>query len=375
MSIARLLRGVGEPSSGGSEDKVMKETIETKLQKLNISTVADLLSLKCDGPMGLLRGAGLDQHEYEFLHDALMHKGNNKLKPKSAKEIFVQQKQSMILDNEKWPTTSRVFPPGMVTELTGPCFVGKSLVTLDLAIRSIVNALECSQDDRPIRALYVDIKKKLHENERRDVESVAHEILQRLRANSQSNQSQSHVFEVSDVLGCLVVVSIESFTELLNWIESDEFATLTAENCIAAIVIDSLSTLAVVDKAQHLSDEMEVTPDSLLRLGSLLNQVASVLACPVVATTTVRDGLFKSSAANSANMTVDAWEAQFPMAPSLQYCVHARLILLYSQYPDLTVGGDSQGSAERCLLLEKHPFLAQRPLLFDLNRMEELYNQ
>ena len=63
--------------------------------------MADLLSLKCDGPIGLLRGVGLEQHEYEFLHGALMHERSNNLKSKSAMEVFIQQKQSILLENKR----------------------------------------------------------------------------------------------------------------------------------------------------------------------------------------------------------------------------------------------------------------------------------
>ena len=127
----------------------------------------------------------------------------------------------------------------------------------------------------------MDIKKKLHSSDVSDIEDMTREILQR---------SQRAVYlEVADVLKCLETVSINTFSELLKWIESDDFATLTAENCIVTIVIDSLSKFAVMDnKAHGLTDETELTPESLLQFGSHLNQVASILLCPVVISTSVR---------------------------------------------------------------------------------------
>ena len=380
-SIARFLekktRGaeleVAEPVS---KDKATEESIVEKLGRLNITTLGDLYGLKVDGPMGLLRGLGLDQHEYELLNAFLMHK-NTTLKPATAKEVLVQQRQTAIAENEKVYKTSTVFLPGMVTELTGPPWVGKSMLALDLAIRCIVNALERPQDDRPVKALYVDIKKKLQENERRDIENMTRKILDKIGNGTQNtSESQSRVFEVSDVLECLVIVPIDTFAELLNWLESDDFANLTSANSIVVIIIDSLSTLAMVDKASNSDAHgFQVTPDSLIQMGFLLSEAASALDCPVVTSTSVSGGSFRSRVTTSTGVTMDTWEAQFPMTPSLQYCVHTRLVMLFSQYPDLTTGGDSQGSAERCLLIDKHPHLAQRPILFDLGHLEELYNQ
>ncbi len=363
-----------EPVSSG--DKATKESIVEKLGRLDITTVGDLHGLKVDGPMGLLRGLGLDQHEYELLNAFLMYE-NTILKPATAKELLLQQKQVAIAENEKVFKTSTVFVPGLVTEVTGPPWVGKSMLALDLAIRCIINTLERLLDDRPVKALYVDVKKKLQENERRDIENMTRRILDTIGNGTQNtSESQSRVFGVSDVLECVVIVSIDTFAELLNWLESDDFANLTSTNSIAVIIIDSLSTLAMVDKANNSDAHgFQVTPDSLIQMGSLLSQAASVLDCPVVTSTSVPGGSFRSGVTNSTGVTMDTWEAQFPMTPSLQYCVHTRLIMLFSQYPDLTTGGDSQGSAERCLLIDKHPHLAQRPILFDLGHLEELYNQ
>lgn len=358
--VARVV-GAGRSEEG---DKLVR-----KLNEGGILTCGQYLSSSALA----LRKIGLDALDIAEVQRCIEE--NVAPKPVTAKYMLGANFSSVVLSSHRGSSVSAIFDSGRVTELSGPAFVGKSLLCVDITVRCIINSIHRQNCDRvegaekprekpPTVAFYVDVKKKM--NSKSGLKEKVDKIVSECAAQKDPADLSPDI-GVDAVVPCFQIVDVESPKSLIAWLQSEELQMTVSMSDVAIIVIDSLPTLLTQCPPEDGDYE-----SFIINLTTLLRSLAESCNCPVIITTMIPAGSFIREVQEETGVLIrDIYRSAFPLSPTLQHCVQSRQVLIFDSYPNPTVPPLNR-HGRRCLLSEMRVGHSQRVAHFDLDEIGEL---